>query len=133
MGYGTGNVTKILSERVGPEGRIIAVDPDKERLQIARKNYSASNIEYIKADDKTFPEGQYDLIFANAVIHWIQDKRALFEKVYKNLKVGGRFAFVTPDGVPNVNHGIVKRLFGELVSPDFFSRTIQHQMSVFKI
>ena len=120
LGCGTGNLTKVLSEKVGPEGRIVAVDPDKERLQIARENYSASNIEYIEADDKTFPEGQYDLVFANAVIHWIQDKRALFEKVYKNLKVGGQFAFVTFDGVPKVNHKVVRRLFEELVSPDFF-------------
>ena len=119
LGCGTGNLTNVLSERVGPEGRIIAVDPDEDRLQIARENYLASNIEYIEADDKTFPEGQYDLVFANAVIHWIQDKRALFEKVYKNLKAGGQFAFVTPDGVPNMNHGLVKRLFDELVSPDF--------------
>ena len=119
LGCGTGNLTKVLSERVGPEGRIIAVDPDEDRLRIARENYLASNIEYIEADDKTFPEGQYDLVFANAVIHWIQDKRALFEKVYKNLKAGGQFAFVTPDGVPNMNHGLVKRLFDELVSPDF--------------
>ena len=120
LGCGTGNLTKMLSERVGLEGRIIAVDPDKERLQIARENYSASNIEYIEADDKTFPEGQYDLVFANTVIHWIQDKRALFEKVYKNLKIGGQFAFVTFDGVPKVHHKIVRRLFEELVSPDFF-------------
>ena len=72
----------------------------KERLQIPRESYSASNIEYIEADDKTFPEGQYDLIFANTVIHWIQDKRAMFEKVYDNLKSEGQFAFVTFDGVP---------------------------------
>ena len=44
LGCGTGNVTKMVSERVGPEGRIIAVDPDKERLQIASliENYSAT-------------------------------------------------------------------------------------------
>ena len=41
LGCGTRNLTKILSERVGPEGRIIAVDPDKERLEIAKSNYSA--------------------------------------------------------------------------------------------
>ena len=120
LGCGTGNLTKILSERVGPEGRIVAIDPDKKRLQIARESYSASNIEYIEADDRTFPEGQYDLIFSNTVVHWIRDKRALFEKVYKNLKVGGQFVFVTFDGSPKVSHEIVRRLFEELVSPDFF-------------
>ena len=119
LGCGTGKLTKILSEKVGPRGRITAVDPDIERLEIAKNNYAASNIEYMQADDKTFPEGQYDLIFANAVIHWIKDKRALFERVYKSLKPGGRFAFVTFDGIPKVYHKIVERIFEELVSRDF--------------
>ena len=120
LGCGTGNLTKILSERVGPEGRIVAVDPDKERLKIARERYSAGNIEYILADDRTFPEEQYDLVFANSVIHWIQDKKALFASVYQNIKIGGRFAFVTFDGIPASHHSmIVNRLFEELVSPGF--------------
>ena len=55
-------LTKVLSERVGPEGKVVAVDPDGERLKIAREKYSASNIEYIQGDDKTFPPGQYDSI-----------------------------------------------------------------------
>ena len=57
---------------------VVAVDPDGERLKIAREKYSASNIEYTQADDKTFPPGQCDLIFSNIVIHWISDKKALF-------------------------------------------------------
>lgn len=120
FGCGTGNLTKHLAERIGPEGKVVAIDQDKERLKIARETCSASNIDYIEADDKTFPEGQYDLIFANAVMHWIMDKRALFERVYRNLKPGGQFAFVTFDGTPKVNHEVVRRMFEELVSPHFF-------------
>ena len=78
LGCGTGYLTKVLSERVGPEGKVVAVDPDGERLKIAREKYSAQNVEYIQADDKTFPSGQYDLIFSNIVIHWISDKKGLF-------------------------------------------------------
>lgn len=122
MGCGTGNLTKVLAERIGTQGKVIAIDPDIERLKIARENYSASNIEYIEADDKTFPEGQYDLVFANTVLHWIHDKKSLFEKVYKNLKPGGQFAFVTFDGVPKVHHKVVKRVFEELVSLDFLDK-----------
>ena len=43
LGCGTGYLTKVLSERVGPEGKVVAVDPDGERLKIARENHSASN------------------------------------------------------------------------------------------
>ena len=118
LGCGTGYLTKVLSERVGPDGKVVAVDPDGERLKIAREQHSASNIEYIEADDKTFPTGQYHLIFANAVIHWIKDKEALYKCVYENLRPGGHFAFTTPDGF-FPTPAIGKKLFDELVRPNF--------------
>ena len=127
LGCGTGYLTKVLSERVGPEGKVVAVDPDGERLKIAREEYSAQNIEYIQADDKTFPQGQYDLIFSNIVIHWISDKEALLQQVYQNLHPGGRFAFTTANGhlpVPEIG----KMLFNQLVSPDFLDWMVNKKM-----
>ena len=120
LGCGTGYLTKMLSEEVGSEGKVVAVDPDGERLKIAREKYSASNIEYIQADDQTFPSGQYDLVFSNIVIHWISDKEALFKRVYDNLRPGGRFAFTTPNGAgAQVPPEIGKKLFDELLGPSF--------------
>ena len=81
---------------------MVAVDPDGERLKIAREEHSASNIDYIQADDKTFPPGQYDVVFCNTVIHWISDKEALMKQVHQNLRPGGRFAFTTTNGVLSV-------------------------------
>ena len=85
LGCGTGYLTKVLSERVGAEGKVVAVDPDGERLKIAREKHSARNIEYIQADDKTFPSGQYDVIFSNIVIHWIRQKGSLLSSSSKPL------------------------------------------------
>ena len=127
LGCGTGYLTKLLAERVGPQGKVLAVDPDGERLKIARDNYSATNIHFIQADDQTFPSGQYDLIFSNIVIHWIKDKRALFRRVYDNLAPGGCFAFTTPNGpypVPEIG----QKLFDNLVGPDFLPRMMQEKM-----
>ena len=127
LGCGTGYLTKVLSERVGPEGKVVAVDPDGERLKIARENYSAPNIEYIQADDKTFPPGQYDIVFSNAVIHWISDKEGLLKHVYNNLCIGGHFAFTTPNGFfPNPAVGI--KLFDELVRPNFLHQMFHEKM-----
>ena len=64
-----------------------------------------------------FPDGLYDLIFANYVIHWVADKNALFGLVYQSLKSGGRFAFTTRNGSPlhawpTVANKCVTELFG---------------------
>ena len=126
LGCGVGNITKLLAERVGPQGKVLAADPDRERLKIATDDYSAPNIVYIQAD-QTFPSDQYDVIFSNAVVHWIHDKDALFKRVYRNLRPGGCFAFTSPDGFfPTPPAG--KKLFDELVRPDFLHEMFHEKM-----
>ena len=47
LGCGVGNITMELAKKVRPEGKVVAVesvDPDEERLKIARMRYSTSNI-----------------------------------------------------------------------------------------
>ena len=128
LGCGTGYLTKVLSECVGVEGKVVAVDPDIERLSIAKKLYSAGNIEYILADDKSFPTNHYDIIYCNVVIHWIHDKVALFRRVFDNLRQGGCFSFTTYD--TPVFPPIVEKLFTVLVGPDFLHKML-HEKQVY--
>ena len=102
LGCGTGYLSALLADCVGLEGEVVAVDPDKARLALAKKQYSKPNLVFIEADDSTFPEGQYDLVFTNFVLHWVDNKTALLNKVYQNLKPGGRFASIVPVQQPAV-------------------------------
>jgi len=102
LGCGTGYLSALLADCVGPEGEVVAVDPDEARLALARKQYSRPNLVFIHANDATFPEGQYDLVFTNFVLHWVGNKAALLNKVYQNLKPGGQFASVFPEHQPAV-------------------------------
>ena len=132
LGCGTGYLAKVISEKVGAEGKVVAVDPDGERLKIARERHSASNIEYVQAGDQTFPLGQYDLVFSNIVIHWISDKRALFDRVYKNLRPGGCFAFIAGNGTTAFTFpDIGTRLFAELIGPEFIPNLFSHTFYLF--
>ena len=95
LGCGTGFLANVLAERVGPDGKVTAVDPDTERLRIARRKYGAQpNLEFLDGSSESFPRGPYDTVFSNHVMHWIKDKESAFRKVYENLRVGGKFAFV---------------------------------------
>ena len=42
LGCCTGELSAYLAEPVGPEGKVIGVDPDKERIEMARQSHSAS-------------------------------------------------------------------------------------------
>lgn len=127
LGCGTGYLTKMLSERVGPQGKVVAVDPDGERLAIARTKYHSGNIEYLQADDKTFPLGEYDIVFSNIVIHWIDDKEALFNRVYANLRPGGCFVFSAPNDcypIPEIG----EKVFNTMVGPNFLHQMLNKEM-----
>lgn len=103
------------------------LDPDGDRLAIAREKYPSSNIDYIQADDKTCPPGEYDIIFSNMVIHWIADKEALFNRVYTNLCPGGCFVFCTPNNcypIPEIG----KKIFGMMMGTNFLHQIFNNKM-----
>ena len=102
LGCGTGYLSAVLADCVGPEGSVVAIDPNKGRLEIAKKRYSRPNLMFLEANDATLPEDQYDLVFSNYVLQWIKNKAAVLNKVYQNLKPGGRFAFIVPECLPPI-------------------------------
>ena len=120
LGCGTGYLSSMMADCVGPEGKVVAIDPNRSRLDIAEKQYSRSNLVFLEANDVTLPEDQYDLVFATYVLHWIQNKTAVFNKVYQNLKPGGRFAFTVPE-----NRAPFFQKMDKLMGPDFETRIEQ--------
>ena len=95
LGCGTGEITYKLAELVGSRGRVVGVDPDKERLEVARRNNKFTNLTFLEGDSATFLEDQYDLVFCHYVIDLIKDKETLYKRVEKTLKPGGQFASIT--------------------------------------
>lgn len=130
LGCGTGHFAAVLSELVGLKGEVVAVDPDGERIKIARKSFSRCNIEFLVANDQTFPGHQYGLVFCNYVIHRIKDKEALFKHLYEKLNPGGRFAFLTFNGVPQFPQNIVD-FISEFAGPNFY-QTLMYEQQVFE-
>ena len=102
LGCGTGYLSSLLADSVGPGGTVVALDPNKSRLELAQKQYSRPNLVFLEANDVSLPEDQYDLVFLNYVLHWIENKAAVLKKVYQNLKPGGQFAFTVPEHQPTI-------------------------------
>ena len=110
LGCGTGNLTAVLAEKVGPTGRVLGIDPDRERINFATKNDTSANASFIQADGETFPEDKYDLVFSNYVLHWIEDKEAVFKRVHANLRPGGQFTYTLCQALPPLCAELLKTM-----------------------
>ena len=118
IGCGTGHLAAVLSEIVGEGGRIIAVDPNNDRIELAQEMNSAKNIKYVVASDVDFPtDHKYDNVVCTDVIHWIKEKERTFKRVYNSLRPGGRFGFTTFSSEPK-HHPILFEMFPPEVLPE---------------
>ncbi len=90
-GCGPGRLTALLAEAV-PVGRVLAVDVSDEMLAHARARlapYQRSSL--LQADLAALPlAGAVDVIFSNAVFHWLPDHDRLFRSLASGLKPRGR-------------------------------------------
>jgi len=99
IGCGTGNNTIRLANMVGPKGKVVGIDPIAERIELAKENNCASNIEYHVGHgqdiEKFVKDQKFDLVIAGTVMHWIppEEKPKVFKSVFDQLKSGRIFLF----------------------------------------
>ncbi len=99
IGAGSGYYSFRIAGKVGPRGKVLAVDIQKEMLDIIRarmKRQKVANIEPILGTetDPKLPEGGVDLILLVDVYHEFSSPFEMTEALVKALKPGGRLVFV---------------------------------------
>jgi ubiquinone/menaquinone biosynthesis C-methylase UbiE len=110
-GCGTGYMSKIFSNKVGPSGKVYALDTDRYYLKILREETQQSNIEIIEGDitGRTgIEDASVNLIYISTVIHSFTRQRmqGFLQEAMRLLKPDGQLAIVeiekkeTPFGPP---------------------------------
>ncbi|WP_432633042.1 class I SAM-dependent methyltransferase [Brachyspira sp.] len=85
LGCGTGVLTAQLRDY---GSKVIGVDSSENMIDKAKKQFG--NIEFMVCDALDLPfENEFDVVFSNAVFHWISDHDALLSNVKKVLKSHG--------------------------------------------
>lgn len=102
LGCGTGNVTRLLAKR-WPRALVIGVDSSPSMLAEARPTSTA--IRWIEADIATWtPDEPVDLLFSNAVLHWLDDHPTLFQRLVGWLWQEGVLAVQMPRNFDEPSH-----------------------------
>jgi trans-aconitate 2-methyltransferase len=102
LGCGPGNSTELLVARF-PGAEVIGLDSSPEMLEAARKRLPQCR--FIEADLATWmPEAECDLLYSNAVFHWVPDHLAVLKRLCGKLSPGGVLAVQMPDNLAEPMH-----------------------------
>ena len=97
IGCGTGTLTAELAARAA-HGKVVGLDPSAEMIAKAAETAApAGNIRLLTmpAQEMTF-SAEFDVVFSNSALQWIQEQEAVMALSYRALKSGGRLAFQLP-------------------------------------
>ena len=135
VGTGTGYFALPFAKAVGSEGKVLAVDFQKEMLEKLRHKLSGSgpqqNVVFVEGEAArtTLPGNSCDLVFMANLWHELDDDAGVLSEVKRLIRPGGRFAIldwrtdvVPPPGPPAVHR----------VSPENLSQILSRHGWSFK-
>ncbi|WP_297046349.1 trans-aconitate 2-methyltransferase [uncultured Desulfovibrio sp.] len=86
LGCGTGTLTDQLAARAGS---VVGIDASPEMIGRAKQRFP--HLAFMVGDALSLPfERQFDIVFSNAVFHWIPDHDRLLKRIRRALKAQGR-------------------------------------------
>ncbi|MDR0359654.1 MAG: methyltransferase domain-containing protein [bacterium] len=96
VGCGTGLLTSLIAERVGPEGSVIALDPSERMLEKARAR-GLPNTSYLKSSVEGplwFRDQTFDLLTFCDSLTFLPEPELTIADAWRLLRPGGRIALV---------------------------------------
>jgi SAM-dependent methyltransferase len=93
IGCGSGDITRELARRAGPNGAAVGADIDETKLQLARdetEKLGITNVEFRSIDIRERPETQeFDVVYARFLLTHLSDPGAAVDCFREFLKPGG--------------------------------------------
>jgi arsenite methyltransferase len=97
VGCGTGLLAEYVAQIVGTSGQVLAIDPLRLRIEIAQRR-SAANLKFQVGDAYAlsgYPDANFDVVYLNAVFHWLPEKLTPLRQFRRLLAPGGRLGLTT--------------------------------------
>lgn len=127
---GSGRDAFVAAQLVGPEGKVIGVEPDEALLAIAEKNAAGfDNVEFKAGcpEDLSFiADGSIDIVISNCTFNLSPDKEAYVREVFRVLKQDAEWYFTDvftarriPQELAKDVEGRADRLAGAMYVGDF--------------
>jgi predicted methyltransferase len=122
IGCGSGYFTFRLAARVGPEGKVFAVDIDPQVINKIRQRKDRENLDQVEpivgeSDDPNLPDGLDSALIVDTY-HEFREYERMMAAVFRALKPGGRLVIIdgeSPSGRPRTEYHRLHTIPPELV------------------
>ena len=111
LGCGPGNSTEVLAARF-PDAAILGLDSSPDMIEAARRRLPRAQFSVGRIEGWT-DAGPFDVILANAVLHWIPNHRTLLPELVARLATGGALAIQMPDNLEVPAHRLMREVAAE--------------------
>lgn len=105
LGCGPGNSTEVLIARF-PNASVRGIDSSPDMIDAARKRLPQVQFA-IGGIEEWGDAGPFDVILANAVLHWVPDHARLLPELVARLAAGGCLAVQMPDNLDDPAHRLM--------------------------
>lgn len=93
IGCGDGKVTARIAGCV-PKGSVVGIDSSPAMIELSSSTYPKAeypNLDFRLLDAEALDyTNAFDVVFSNAVLHWVSNHEAVLEGIYRALKPGGK-------------------------------------------
>ncbi len=105
LGCGSGLSTLEL-KRAFKRADIVGLDANPDMLKAAAKRLPGAK--FVQGDAATFETRGFDLVFANALFHWVPHHLAVLARIARALPAGGTLAAQMPDNEDEPSHRLMR-------------------------
>ena len=110
LGCGTGELTARLADEL-PASHVTGIDSSQEMLARAVR-YERAGLSFEPGTIESV-EGEWDLVFSHAAIHWVENHAALVPRLFGLVRAGGQLAVQIPSNHGHATHTLITELAGE--------------------
>ena len=100
IGSGTGLLAEYVADLTGPGGIVLGLEPLPLRVELAQararpnltfKVGNANELDWIA-------DASFDVVYLNAVLHWLDERQELMHQIFRILRHGGRLGISAASG-----------------------------------
>jgi trans-aconitate 2-methyltransferase len=108
LGCGPGNSTELLAARF-PNAAVRGIDSSPDMIAAARRRLPQVQFA-IGGIEEWNDAGPFDVILANAVLHWVPEHARVFPALVAKLASGGGLAVQMPDNLDAPTHRLMREI-----------------------